>query len=60
MAQGTATAPVKKQLILREGGLDFLFLKRTFLVTKTFRDFRFLNPNFLSLKRQQITNKCKK
>ena len=26
----TATAPVKKQLIFREGGLDFLFLKRTF------------------------------
>ena len=28
-AATTATAPVKKQLVFREGGLDFLILKRT-------------------------------
>ena len=31
---GTATVPVEKQLIFREGGLDFLFVKRTFYICK--------------------------
>ena len=35
--KATATAPVKKQLIFRERGLDFLFVMRTF--TKNHSEF---------------------
>ena len=36
LSRTTATALVKKQLIFREGGVDFLFLKRTYKKKKGF------------------------
>ena len=61
--RNTAIVPVKTQLFFREGGLDFLFLKRTFSSKKTSRDLRvpwISESQFLSLKRQKIKNKFKK